>query len=138
MTSPTDVSLYSFNSSLYPLPGSARSAITASKQMIRNLIEGMYGITDFDIVESDSGGGQPLVVSLFVLFTPDDLFVTSGLSMTFACVADGLAIGITGHADSKIIPEFSMTCDVSRFSANIIAAFAMLIISTMELPKETA
>jgi len=138
MASAADISLYSFNSSLYPLPNSARSAITASKQLIRGLIESMYGITIFDIIDSDSGGKQPLVANLFILFTPDDYFVTSGLSMTFECLADGSVIGITGHADSKIIPEFSMTCDAERFSANIIAAFAMLIISTMELPKETA
>lgn len=138
MPSPTNVSLYSFNSSLYPMSAAALSAITNSKQMIRSLIESMYGITDFDIIESDSGGGQPLVANLFILFTPDDLFVTSCLSITFACLADGSAIGITGHADSKLIPEFSMTCDAERFSANIVAAFAMLILSTMEIPKETA
>jgi hypothetical protein len=138
MTSPTDVSLYSFNTSLHPLPIAARAAITASQQLIRSFIESMYGITDFDIIESDSGGGHPIEASITVLFTPDDSFAASGLSMTFTCLADGSVIGITGHADSSIIPEFSMTCDVTRFSANIIAAFAMLIISTMELPKETA
>jgi len=138
MPSPTDVSLYSFNSSPYPLSAAALSAITHSKQMIRSLIESMYGITDFDIIESYSGGGQPLVANLFILFAPDDLFVISGLSITFACLVDGSAIGITGHADSSIIPEFSMTCDVARFSANIIAAFVMLILSTMEIPKKTA
>ena len=138
MTAATDVSLYSFNSSLHPLPASARSAITASRQLIRSLLESMYGITDFDIIESNSGGGQPLLASLTVLFTPDNFYVAGFFSMTFACLADGSVIGITGHTDSKIIPEFSMTCDVARFSANIIAALAMLIISTMEFPKETA
>jgi hypothetical protein len=138
MPSPADLSLYSFNSNLYPLSAAARSAITASQQLIRSFIVSMYGITNFDVIESDSGGGQALIAELFVLFRTDDLFVASGLSMTFACLADGSAISITGHADSSIVPEFSMTCDAARFSANIIAAFAMLILSTMEIPKETA
>jgi hypothetical protein len=133
-----DFTFYSFNASLDPLPNTARSAITASKHLLFNLIESIYGITDFDIIESDSGGGQPLEADITVLFNPDDLYLRRGLVMVFQCLAGGSVIGIRGCSDSRIIPEFSMTCNVTRFSANIIAALAMLIISTMELPKETA
>jgi len=133
-----DFTFYSFNPSLDPLPNAARSAISASKHLLFSLIRSVYGITDFDIIESDSGGGHPLAMDLTVLFNPNDSYLRTGLVMIFECLAGGSTIGIRGCSDSRIIPEFSMTCDAARFNANIIAAFAMLIISTMELPKETA
>ena len=138
MTVTRDFTFYSFNASLDPLPNAARSAISASKNMLFSLIKSVYGITDFDIIESDSGGVHPLEMDLTVIFNPDDFYSRRGLVMVFQCLAGGSVIGIRGCADSKIVPEFSMTCDAACFSANIIAALAMLIISTMEFPKETA